>query len=300
MFSYQDLQVVDAVARRGSFSAAAEEMHKVPSAVSYTIRQMEDKLAVNLFERLHRAVRLTPAGEFFVVEARDLMKRMDEIRDQTQRVANGWTRSVSLALDNVVREDRVDSLVRDFYDAFPDVELLLTMEVFNGVWDALAYDRADIAIGATAAVPVSGNLSYRDMGILTWRFVVSKDHPLAKESEPLRNEQLLGYPAICLEDTSRILPKRATWLLDNQRRLTVPNWHSAIQCFRSGLGIGAMPSHMAELYVKTGELVEKTLVEPPARSPCCIAWRTDKENPAVNWILDYLGDAEKAHREWLE
>ena len=207
---------------------------------------------------------------------------------------------MSLALDNVVREDRVDSLVRDFYDAFPDVELLLTMEVFNGVWDALAYDRADIAIGATAAVPVSGSLSYRDMGILTWRFVVSNNHPLAAEKEPIRHEQLLSYPAICLEDTSRILPKRATWLLDNQRRLTVPNWHSAIQCFRSGLGIGAMPSHMAEPYLKSGELIEKTLVEPPSKSPCCIAWRTDKENPAVNWILDYLGDAEKAHREWLE
>ncbi len=51
MFSYQDFQVIDIVARRGSFSGAAEELHKVPSAVSYTVRQIEDKLAVTLFER---------------------------------------------------------------------------------------------------------------------------------------------------------------------------------------------------------------------------------------------------------
>lgn len=300
MFSYQDLQVIEAVARRGSFSAAAEELHKVPSAISYTVRQVEDKLAVCLFERLHRSVKLTNAGIFFVDQARIMMRQMNEIKMQTQRVANGWTRRVSLALDNVVREDKVDSLVRDFYDAFPDVELLLTMEVFNGVWDALAYDRADIAIGATTAIPVTGQLSYRNMGVLTWRFVVSPSHPLADLDIPLTNEMLAAYPAICLEDTSRILPKRATWLLDNQRRLTVPNWHSAIQCFRAGLGIGVMPSHMAQPYIYSGDLVEKKLAEPAPESPCCIAWRTDKENPAIHWILDYLGDAQKAHREWLE
>ncbi|RXJ74080.1 LysR family transcriptional regulator [Veronia nyctiphanis] len=299
MFSYQDLQVIDAVARLGSFAAAAAELHKVPSAVSYTVRQIEQNLAVSLFERLHRSVRLTPAGEYFVVETRSLIKQMESVRQQTQRVANGWTRTVSLALDNVVREDRVNSLVGDFYDAFPDVELLLTMEVFNGVWDALAYDRADIAIGATAAIPVNGPFSYRDMGKLDWCFVMSSQHPLATAERPLNNAELSAYPSICLEDTSRILPKRSTWLLDNQRRLTVPNWHSAVQCFCSGLGIGVMPAHLARPLIAKGELVEKDIEDAVLASSCCIAWRTDKENPAINWILHYLGNSEQAHREWL-
>jgi len=124
MFSYQDFQVIEVVARRGSFSGAAAELHKVPSAVSYTVRQIEDKLAVVLFERLHRQVKLTPAGEYFVEQSREMLKAMANIRQQTQRVANGWAQSVSLALDNVVREDSVNTLVRDFYDAFPDVETM--------------------------------------------------------------------------------------------------------------------------------------------------------------------------------
>ncbi|HEY7864699.1 MAG TPA: LysR family transcriptional regulator, partial [Psychromonas sp.] len=41
MFSYNDLKVIDVVARLGSFSAAAKEIHKVPSAISYTVRLME-------------------------------------------------------------------------------------------------------------------------------------------------------------------------------------------------------------------------------------------------------------------
>lgn len=45
MWSEYSLEVVDAVARNGSFSAAAQELHRVPSAVSYTVRQLEEWLA---------------------------------------------------------------------------------------------------------------------------------------------------------------------------------------------------------------------------------------------------------------
>lgn len=64
MWSEYSLEVVDAVARTGSFSAAAQELHRVPSAVSYTVRQLETWLAVSLFERRHRDVELTEAGAF--------------------------------------------------------------------------------------------------------------------------------------------------------------------------------------------------------------------------------------------
>lgn len=299
MFSYQELQVIDVVARRGSFSAAAEELHRVPSAISYTVRQVEERLAVTLFTRLHRQVEPTVAGKFFVEQARELINRMEQVRFDTQRVANGWQATVTVALDNVVREDQVSVLVNDFYQAFPDVELLLSMEVFNGVWDALSDNRADIAIGATTSVPVSGNFGYRNMGTLEWRFVASKNHPLASASHVLSDAEVARYPAICLEDTSRIIPKRTTWLLDNQRRIVVPNWHSAMQCFLAGTGIGVVPSHMALPHIESGLLVEKQIETPPPASPCCIAWNKSKLSPALNWLLEYLGDSDQLHNQWL-
>ena len=299
MFSQQELVVIETIARCDSFSAAAKELHKVPSAISYTVRQVEQRLAVALFERHHREVALTPAGEYFVGEIRAILKQMDDIRFQTQRVANGWQSSLTLALDNVVREERAGALVRDFYRHFPDVELLISMEVFNGVWDALSGGRADIAIGATRAIPVGGNFAYRDMGMLAWRFVVSPDHPLVNEPQPLSELSMAKYPAICLEDTSRILPKRTTWLLDNQRRLVVPNWHSAAQCFKEGLGVGVMPAHMAEPLIEKKQLVALEMWQPHPDSPCCLAWNLDSQNPALAWLLEYLGDSEQLHQEWL-
>ena len=66
MLSEQALELIDIVARVGSFTAAANRLHKVPSAVSYAVKQIEEELGVILFERHHRSVTLTPAGEHFV------------------------------------------------------------------------------------------------------------------------------------------------------------------------------------------------------------------------------------------
>lgn len=75
MWSEYSLEVVDAVARNGSFSAAAQELHRVPSAVSYTVRQLEEWLAVPLFVRRHRDVELTPAGVWFLKKGVLLSKK---------------------------------------------------------------------------------------------------------------------------------------------------------------------------------------------------------------------------------
>ena len=76
-------------------------------------------------------------------------------------VANGWQPSLSIALDNIVSSHRINALMADFYRHVDNVELIVRIEVFNGVWGALATGRADIAIGATTAVPVGGEFSER-------------------------------------------------------------------------------------------------------------------------------------------
>ncbi|MCL1065552.1 LysR family transcriptional regulator [Shewanella olleyana] len=299
MLSEQALEMIDIVARVGSFTAAANQLHKVPSAVSYAVKQIEDELGVILFERHHRSVSLTEPGKHFVQHARELLAEMNDLKRSTQRVANGWQPTLSIALDNIVRADRISVLIADFYRHFSDVELIIRIEVFNGVWEALATGRSDIAIGATTAIPVGGVFQYKDMRDIEWAFLVSKNHPLAHIDRPLTDDEMRQYPSICLEDTSREIPKRTTWLLDNQRRLVVPDWIRAINCFRDGSGIGYMPLNLAKPFIQSGSLISKTLENPKNASPCCLAWNQEKMSPALEWVLDYLGDTEKLHREWL-
>jgi len=64
------LVLVDAIARHGSFAKAARELGKVPSAVTYSIRKLEDGLDVLLFDRSGPRALLTPAGEGAVTGGR--------------------------------------------------------------------------------------------------------------------------------------------------------------------------------------------------------------------------------------
>jgi len=299
MLSEQSLQLIDMVARVGSFTAAANKLHKVPSAVSYAVKQVEEELGAILFERHHRSVTLTPAGESFVKQARSILTNMEAMKDDTKRVSNGWQPTLSIALDNMVRADKISVLIADFYRHFTDVELIIRIEVFNGVWESIANGRSDIAIGATTAIPVGGDYHFKDMGDIKWAFLVGKKHPLAEVDRPLTDDELRQYPSICLEDTSREIPKRMTWLLENQRRLVVPDWIRAINCFREGLGIGYMPMHFAEPFIKAGALIEKELVTVKVPSPCCLAWNAANMSPAMSWVLDYLGDSKKLHKDWF-
>ncbi|MGZ5048931.1 MAG: LysR family transcriptional regulator, partial [Usitatibacter sp.] len=70
----ESLQVLDAIDRRGSFAGAAEDLHRVPSAITYSVRQLEDGLGIELFDRSgHRAV-LTDAGRELLAEGRRLLQ----------------------------------------------------------------------------------------------------------------------------------------------------------------------------------------------------------------------------------
>jgi len=296
MWSEYTLTVIDSVARNGSFSGAAQELHRVPSAISYSVKQVEEWLAVDLFERRHRDVVLTASGEHFLNEARSVIKKMNSTRQQCQQLANGWRGRFSVAIDRIVKQSRVEQLVVDFYRHFPDIELHINDEVFNGVWDALADGRVDMAIGATQAVPVTARFSVRDMGKLSWCCVVANAHPLQGQVR-IEEDDLRRWPSLVIEDTSRVLPRRDTWTLDNQRRLVVPNWPVGMRCVQNGLCVAMVPAHIAMPYLQQGTLVELPISFPD--SPYYLSWRENSFSPALQWILDYLGNTATLNQEWL-
>jgi len=298
VFSRTSLKMIDTVARLGSFTAAAEVLHKVPSAISYSVRQMEQDLDVVLFKRLPRKVELTPAGEVFLAEARAMLRQMEEVKNQTRRAAQGWQKTLKLTLDNVVRLDQMKPLIDEFYATFEHAELQINMEVFNGSWEAISQGRADIVIGATAAIPVGGDFEVKEMGMLDWAFVMSSSHPCVRE-QVLTEEFVSQFPSICLDDTSSMLPKRHNVHYPKQRRLLLPNWYSAIECLKNGVGVGYMPRHIAQPLIDDGLLVEKILPEDKPLSHCCLVWRKDENHKMIEWMVEYLGSSEQLYNDWL-
>jgi DNA-binding transcriptional LysR family regulator len=91
--SLDALLVLDAIERKGSFAAAADELHRVPSAITYTVQKLEEDLDVQLFDRRGHRAKLTPAGRELLSEGRHLLRAAGDIESRVKRVATGWRRN---------------------------------------------------------------------------------------------------------------------------------------------------------------------------------------------------------------
>lgn len=148
---------------------------------------------------------------------------MQVTRQQCQQIADGWHGQLAIAVDNIVRPERTRQVIADFYRHLDDVELLVFQEVLNGVWDAPPDKRMELAIGATRTIPVGGRYAFRGTGMLSWSCAAASHHPLALMGDPFSGDALHDWSSLVHEGISRTLPKRVTWLLDNQKRLVVPD-----------------------------------------------------------------------------
>ena len=114
------LAMMDTIARTGSFAAAARELGKVPSALTYSVRQLEDALDVLLFDRRSRQAQLTAAGEELLDEGRRLLSR--DGRGGQPR-ARAWPpagrRSSRIAVDDVISRLTMFELCEAFYALRP-------------------------------------------------------------------------------------------------------------------------------------------------------------------------------------
>lgn len=84
----------------------------------------------------------------------------------------------------------------------------MTTEVYNGVWDAIINNQANIAIGAPDTLLDGGGIDYTEIGAIRWAFAIAPDHPLAFVPEPIAESQLRLYPNIMVEDTAHTINKK--------------------------------------------------------------------------------------------
>ncbi|KFZ37213.1 transcriptional regulator [Shewanella mangrovi] len=298
MLSEQSFELIELVAKLGSFTSAANHLNKVPSAISYAVKQIEDELGVELFERHHRSVSLTPAGEHFVHQAKSVMQSIIGLKQSTQAVNKGWRPKIAIALDGIVREDGISFLVREFYKTFSDVELHIHREQVNGCWQALNEQRCDIAIGAASNIPVGGPFEHKDLGELRWQFVVSAQHPLTVETH-ITAEMLQEYAGVCVSDTAADYPETRLGLAQGQRALSVPDWIRAINCVKDGLAVGCLPRHLITPFLQNGSLVNKPCDLNIADTRALLVWNRNVQNEAMRWLIDYLNNDQRLVNSWL-
>jgi len=287
------LIVLDSIARCGSFAAAAKDLHRVPSTVTYTIQKLEDSLGVSLFDRKGHRAHLTPAGAALLSEGRDLLAIADTVESNVKQIATGWEAELRIAVGDLIPNNKVMDLCEAFYEIAPNTRLRFSTEVLGGTWDALVSGRADLAIGAPGDGPAGGGYARHPLGEIEVVFVVAPHHPLANEKEPLSNNLIRKYRAVAAADSSRRLPRRTVGLLPGQQILTVPDLSIKCEAQRRGLGVGYIPRHLINESIRTGSLIIKETEDGLSfQHSIYSAWRTQHQGKALAWFKKYLCESE--------
>ena len=156
------LLALDAIATEGSFAKAAEALHKVPSALTYTMQKLESDLDVQLFDRSGKRAVLTPIGRMLLEQGRDLLRQAEGVERRIKRLGEGWEPQLSIAVDNVVPMQWLFPIIREFDALGCTTRLKLTQEILGGGWDALIDRRADLAIGVPGEPPGGFGLVSRE------------------------------------------------------------------------------------------------------------------------------------------
>ncbi|MFZ6675618.1 LysR family transcriptional regulator [Undibacterium sp. Xuan67W] len=288
------LQILDAIDRKGSFAAAASALDKVPSAITYSIRKLEEDLDVLLYDRRGHRAKLTIAGQELLTQGRHLLQAAGELEQRVKRTATGWESELRIVVDGIIQFDNLLPLIQEFEQQNCGTRLRISEEVLSGVWETLLDGRADLAIGAAYDGPdtlrMHGDYQTRLMGNIDWFFAVAARHPLAQATEPLTASVIQNYRAIVVGDTGRQLPSITAGILTGQDTLTVPSLHAKLLAQIAGLGCGNLPRALAQPHLQSGALIEKSLEENRLSGTNRIAWRSNNKGKALHWFLQRLAD----------
>lgn len=297
------LETLILVAEEGSFAAAARKLGKVPSSLTYSMRQLEEDLDVLLFDRTSKHAKLTPAGLELLHEGQRLLLEIDSIANRVKRVATGWEPELTIAFDSLISQKVLLEIVSDFLSTSPPTRVRLRHEVLRGTWETLVQGEADIALGVAVNQSLPPGIQIQALGDLNFVFAVSPSHPLAKVEGFISNEILMQHRAIAVADSVREFEPMTVGLLPGQDVLTVPTFAMKIQAQLLGLGCGFILEPMARPYLAAGMLIEKQVKNDQRVAEIAYAWRgsrsSKKNDPssglALRWWLDALSKPRTRH-----
>lgn len=283
MFELSQLRCFVAVAEELHFGRAATRLNMTQPPLSRQIQILERVLDVVLLERSNRTVKLTPAGQSFLAEARRLLKLAESAALLAKRVANGKAGSINIGFTATSAYSYLPRLVAACRRELPDVEVSLKEMVSGDQLKRL--DSGEIDVGLLRPPIPRRNLSAFRVMAEPLIAAVPASHALAR-GENVSLPDLAGEPFIMYA------PYEARYFHDLlvelfSRAGLVPNYvqhlaqiHSMLAMVHSGVGVALVPETAVNMHFSGVALRPLDL---PRHRPAELFFvrRDDNDNPLV-------------------
>ncbi len=218
-----------------NFTKAAEALYVSQPTLSVQIHQLEQELGADLFTRVGRNVRLSQAGERFLIHARQAVRTLEEGADEVNAIQGVLRGNLSLIGFPLIASKMLTRWVPEFKQKFPDVRVHIRAGASDDIESSLMSGVVDLGFGTP---PKDQEFSFDELFSERNVLFVSTDHPLTKKKR-LRVADLkdlpLALPSERLAAPSLALGKyfeESDW--EPNVQLTCDDGHALLALVRNG------------------------------------------------------------------
>ncbi|ALP64277.1 LysR family transcriptional regulator [Paraburkholderia caribensis] len=249
MLERSHLMVVREVERQGSLTGAADVLNLTQSALSHTVKKLEQQLGTPVWTREGRSMRLTQAGQYLLGLANRLLPQFELAEERMKQYAQGERGTLRIGMECHPCYQWLLKVVSPYLARWPDVDVDVKQRFqFGGIGALFGYD---IDVLVTPDPLKKPGLRFEPVFDYEQVLVVADGHALSSEAyvtpEQLSAEVLITYPV----ETDRL--DIYTQFLTPAN--VVPRRHKVIettdimlQMVASGRGVAALPRWLAEEY----------------------------------------------------
>lgn len=250
------LAVVREIERQGSVTGAADVLCLTQSALSHTIKKMEQQLGTPIWLREGRTLRLTQAGQYLLGVANRVLPQLDYAEERIRQYAKGERGTLHIGMECHPCYQWLLKLVSPFLSAWPDVDVDVKQKFqFGGIGALFGYE---IDLLVTPDPLYKPGLRFESVLDYEQVLVVNRKHSLANEKyvkpEQLSTEILITYP-VTLERldiyNQFLLPAG----ISPKRHKPIETTDIIFQMVASGRGVSALPRWLVEEYASKFDVI---------------------------------------------
>ncbi|MCK9509681.1 MAG: LysR family transcriptional regulator [Pigmentiphaga sp.] len=277
------LIILREIERRGSLTAAAQALHLTQSALSHTIRKLEEAVGTPLWQRDGRGLRLTQAGEYLQGVAQRLLPQLEHAETRLRQYADGGRGGLRIGMECHPCHQWLLPLVAPYLAQWPSVDVDVRRRFQFGGIGALIGHEIDLLV--TPDPLFERGLCFEPVFDYEQVLVVPATHRLAGQAwaEPaqLADETLLTYP-VALDRldiyTAFLLPAGVRpW-----RHQEVEDTDIMLELVAAGRGVAALPRWLVEREAQRQAIVPVRLGKAGVPKQIHLGYR------AGDATLDYL------------
>lgn len=247
MIETSQLQTLVAVARAKSFSKAAEDLSVTQSAISQSIKNLENKIEVKLFKRSGKKVVLTQEGEKLFSLASNFLGNLGDTLEEIQHDKESMSGKIRIGTLTGVGKSWLAHEMLEYAKKWDDLTVQITLGFQEDLVRAFENYRLDFLILPEESLPTVGEKTLLSEEIST--VVYPKDADFDIDAEDLKLEDLSRIPTILFEEEDHLLQKWSREIFGKfPKKLNVRyiiNSHgNMLQAVQEGMGMAVVPKHV--------------------------------------------------------